>query len=91
LLGIGWNFGFLGASALVLESHMHGERTKVQSLNDFVVFGTMFIGSFASGGLLAKFGWETVCLVAFPPLVLAALSLLLIPTKGHSADMVRSQ
>src|SRR3546814_3454842 len=60
LLGLGWNFGFIGASALVLECHRPEEATRVQSFNDFMVFGTMAVGSFASGGLLATYGWETV-------------------------------
>src|SRR3546814_13703936 len=38
LLGIGWNFGFIGASALVLECHRPEEKTRVQSFNDFIVF-----------------------------------------------------
>ena len=41
LLGIGWNFGFIGASALVLECHRPEEKTRVQSLNDFIVLGTI--------------------------------------------------
>jgi MFS family permease len=41
LLGMGWNFGFVGASALVLECHQPEEKARVQSLNDFIVFGTM--------------------------------------------------
>jgi MFS family permease len=72
LLGLGWNFGFIGASALVLECHRPEERTKVQSFNDFLVFGVMVVGSFASGGLLTSYGWEAVCWVVFPPLVLVA-------------------
>ncbi len=76
LLGLGWNFGFVGASALVLESHRPEERTRVQSLNDFLVFGTMAIGSFASGGLLTVAGWNTVLMVSFAPLVLAVLTLI---------------
>lgn len=79
LLGVGWNFGFLGASALVLACHLPAERTRVQSLNDFVVFGMMFLGSFASGGMLTRYGWETVCLLALPALAVAALSLSILP------------
>lgn len=71
LLGIGWNFGFLGASALVLDCHRPEERTRVQSLNDFIVFGTMALGSFASGGVLATYGWETLLWVSFAPLTVA--------------------
>ncbi|MDE3176607.1 MAG: MFS transporter [Pseudomonadota bacterium] len=75
LLGIGWNFGFLGASALVLESHRPEERTRVQSLNDFLVFGMMAVGSFSAGELLATQGWSVVLWVSFAPLALAAAAL----------------
>lgn len=75
LLGLGWNFGFVGASSLVLECHQPEERTRVQSLNDFIVFGTMALGSFASGGLLTAYGWGTVLWVSFGPLVLAFAAL----------------
>ncbi|MFV0600718.1 MAG: MFS transporter [Brachymonas sp.] len=71
LLGLGWNFGFLGASALVLECHRPEEKTRVQSVNDFVVFGVMAVGSFLSGGLLSTYGWHTVLWASFVPLVLA--------------------
>ena len=75
LLGVGWNFGFVGASALVLECHRPEERTRVQSLNDFIVFGTMALGSFASGGLLTTYGWNTVLWVSFFPLAVAVTTL----------------
>jgi MFS family permease len=75
LLGLGWNFGFVGASALVLECHRPEERTKVQSLNDFIIFGIMAVGSFASGGLLAAYDWRTVLWVSFIPLALAVVAL----------------
>ena len=55
LLGVGWNFGFIGASSLVVETHRPEERNRVQSFNDFLVFGSMAVGSFSSGKLLAKF------------------------------------
>jgi len=75
LLGVGWNFGFVGASALVLECHRPEERTRVQSLNDFIVFGTMALGSFSSGGLLTTYGWNTVLWVSFFPLAVAVAAL----------------
>ena len=75
LLGLGWNFGFVGASTMVLECHRPEERTRVQSFNDFMVFGTMALGSFSSGGLLTAFGWDTVLWVSFVPLVLALAAL----------------
>lgn len=85
LLGVGWNFGFLGASALVLESHRPEERTRVQSLNDFIVFGTMALGSFASGGVLAAFGWNTVLWVSFVPLAIALATLAITMRRPLSA------
>ncbi|MBR0799949.1 MFS transporter [Bradyrhizobium jicamae] len=75
LLGVGWNFGFIGASAMVLECHRPEEKTKVQALNDFVVFGTMAVGSFLSGGLLSTFGWNAVLTLSFVPLIIAVMAL----------------
>lgn len=76
LLGVGWNFGFIGASAMVRECHRPEEKERVQSFNDFVVFGTMMIGSFLSGGLLSFFGWSTVLVLSFAPLLIAVLALI---------------
>ncbi len=56
LLGLGWNFGFTGASAKIIEYHRPEEKTQVQSLNDFVVFRVMIVGSFSSGTLLSLYG-----------------------------------
>jgi len=75
LVGVGWNFGFLGASALVLECHRPEERTSVQSLNDFLVFGTMTVGSLSSGTLLITSGWDAVLWVTFLPVAVAMLAL----------------
>ena len=89
LLGIGWNFGFVGASALVLGCHRPEERTRVQSLNDFLVFGTMTIGSLSSGGLLTTSGWTTVLEISFVPLGAAAVALLVTRLSTRSATRSR--
>ena len=70
MLGVGWNFSFVGASALVLETYRPRERNKVQAFNDFLVFGMMAVGSFSSGQLLANYGWSAVNLVVYPPVLL---------------------
>jgi MFS family permease len=75
VLGVGWNFGFIGASALVLETHLPQEKNKVQAFNDFLVFGMMAIGSFSSGQLLANYGWNAVNLVVYPPVLLGLIVL----------------
>jgi predicted MFS family arabinose efflux permease len=76
-LGVGWNFGFVGASAMVVETHAPEERNKVQSFNDFLIFGTMAVGSFSSGQLLTNFGWGAVNVVVFPPILVALAALVL--------------
>lgn len=75
VLGMGWNFSFIGASALVLETHRPQERNKVQAFNDFLVFGMMAVGSFSSGQLLANYGWSAVNMVVFPPVLLGLVVL----------------
>jgi len=77
VLGVGWNLGFVGASALVLETHRPQERNKVQAFNDFLIFGVMALGSFSSGQLLANYGWSAVNLVVYPPVLLGLMVLTL--------------
>jgi MFS family permease len=71
LLGLGWNFAFIGATTMVTHCHRPHERNKVQAFNDFLIFGSMAISSFSSGQLLARFGWATVNEVIFPAVFLA--------------------
>src|ERR1700710_2593739 len=70
VLGVGWNLSFVGSSALVLETHRPQERNKVQAFNDFLVFGTMAVGSFSSGQLLANYGWAGGDRLVYPPVLL---------------------
>jgi predicted MFS family arabinose efflux permease len=86
LLGIGWNFGFVGASAMVLECHRPEEKARVQSFNDFAVFGTMAFGSFLSGGLLSSYGWNTVLWLSFAPVLLAVAALVISATSRLPAQ-----
>lgn len=71
LLGIGWNFGFIGATALVTDCYRPEERVKVQAANDFLVFGSVAVASFSSGGLLSAGGWTSVNWLVFPPVAIA--------------------
>jgi MFS family permease len=87
VLGVGWNFGFVGASALVLETHRPEERNKVQAFNDFLVFGMMAVGSFSSGQLLAGYGWAAVNWVVFPPVLLGVAMLALVSLMKRRAAL----
>jgi MFS family permease len=72
LLGIGWNFMYVGGSALLAECHTPAERAKTQAANDLLVFCTMAVSSMSSGVLLHKSGWHAVNYGSIPFLVLAA-------------------
>ena len=60
---------------MVTACHRPEERNKVQAFNDFLVFGTMAVGSFSSGSLLTTYGWDTVLWVSFFPLAVAIAAL----------------
>ncbi|HEY6834748.1 MAG TPA: MFS transporter [Pseudolabrys sp.] len=76
LLGVGWNFSFIGATTMVTQCHRAHERNKVQAFNDFLIFGSMALSSFSSGQLLAAFGWQAVNEVIFPTVFIAAALLI---------------
>jgi MFS family permease len=75
VLGLGWNFSFVAATALVVETHRPEERNKTQAFNDFLVFGMMALGSLSSGQLLSSYGWDAVNIVVLPLVALALLFL----------------
>lgn len=70
LLGVGWNFGFLGATAMVTDAYRPEERAKVQAANEFIVFATVACASFSSGKLLSLAGWTTINVLIFPVVAL---------------------
>ena len=60
LLGVGWNFMFIGATTLLTQTHEPSERAKIQGFNDFLIFGTITMAALSSGNLLHFFGWQIV-------------------------------
>ncbi|MGF1500662.1 MAG: MFS transporter [Paracoccaceae bacterium] len=76
LLGLGWNFGFIGATSMLAGAHLPSERARVQGLNDFLVMALVAVASFSSGALLSSFGWTAVNLAMLPALSLAAAALI---------------
>lgn len=75
LLGVGWNFMFVGATTVLATSYAPEERMRAQAANDFIVFGTVAFTAFLSGYVHHQFGWSVLNLTLLPPLV-AALALL---------------
>lgn len=72
LLGIGWNFMFIGGTTLLATAHDPHERVRVQATNDFIVFGTVACTAFTSGAVEAIGGWEALNLMVLPPTLIAA-------------------
>ena len=81
-IGLGWNFGFIGATTMLTNSHSEAERGRVQGMNDLFVFGGVTLASFSSGGLMNctggdhLAGWTSVNLAIFPMLLIAGVTLI---------------
>jgi MFS family permease len=71
ILGLGWNFGFIGATTMLTECYRPAERGKVQAANDFGISILMVIASSSSGFILTGLGWHAVPMAVFPPAALA--------------------
>jgi MFS family permease len=76
LLGVGWNFMYTGGTTLLTESYAPSEKARTQGANDFIVFATMGVSSFASGAMVSTAGWETMNRAVLPVLAMIAAALL---------------
>lgn len=91
LLGIGWNFGFIGGTTLLARAHAPAERGRIQGLNDAIVFGGVTVASLSSGQLMncsgsdAQTGWQLVNLAMLPFLVLAGGALIWLALRPRPA------
>ena len=84
LVGLGWNFGFIGSTSLLTKNHSFLEKGKIQGLNDFCIFGFVALASLTSGFLMncssssAELGWQLINLAATPFIALAVFSVLFL-------------
>jgi len=86
LLGLSWNFLFVGATSLLTSTYHQYERAKTQALNDFSVFTTVALASLSAGSLQHLFGWHGVNLGVLPMLIIMFLSLLWLRVKSRHPD-----
>jgi MFS family permease len=84
LLGVGWNFAFVGGTALLTQTYRPAEQTKVQALNEAIVFSLVALASLGAGWLYDRFGWALLN-VATVPLLLAAFGAALLVGSPRSA------
>ena len=75
LLGLGWNFGFIGATSMVAASYRPSEKGKVQGFHDFVLFGSVAFASLMSGAVYNAWGWEMLNWLVFPVTALCFVAL----------------
>jgi len=81
LLGVGWNFLYIGATALLTETYHSAEKAKAQGANDLFIFLTMATSSFSSGMILETNGWQTLNYAAIPFVLAMGVAVLWLKTK----------
>lgn len=92
LLGLGWNFGFIGATTMLASAHRPEERGRMQGMNDLIVFGGVTLASLSSGGLMncsggsVQAGWQAVNIAMVPFLVLAGGALIWMAMQPKQFD-----
>jgi MFS family permease len=85
LLGIGWNFAFIGGTTLLTQTYRPAEQLRVQAVNEFVVFGLVALASLSAGWLYTHFGWILLNLSMVPLLVVALLAASRMARSGQAA------
>lgn len=89
LLGISWNFLFIGATTLLTETYQPNERARTQAANDFAVFTTVTLASLSAGALQHQFGWEMVNLGVLPLLAIIWVAVVVLGVSERSAPDVQ--
>lgn len=85
LLGVGWNFLYIGGTTLLTSTYAEAEKGPAQATNDMSIFVVGLICSFGAGGLLQVFGWQKMNLMLLPWLAAAALALIWLGANGATA------
>ncbi|MCY7283010.1 MAG: MFS transporter, partial [Cyanobacteria bacterium CAN_BIN43] len=84
LLGIGWNFLFIGSTTLLTQAYMPAEKAKTQAAHDFLMFSCVAIAAYLSGRVLTSGGWAVVNYAALPGLAIALIAVL-----GYQQQTIR--
>ena len=85
LLGVGWNFGFIGATSMVTETYRPSEKSAAQGFHDLVLFSSVALASLMSGGTLNAFGWDGLNWIVFPVAAACLVVLLATRRRRHAA------
>ncbi|MCZ0944420.1 MAG: MFS transporter [Gammaproteobacteria bacterium] len=90
LLGVGWNFLFVGGTTALVATYRPTEKFRAQALNDFSIFGVSAVASLMAGALLHGFGWSAVLLSTLPALALMLLAIVYIQAHGRQTAIPRA-
>jgi predicted MFS family arabinose efflux permease len=88
LLGLGWNFGFIGATAMVADTYRSSEKGKVQGIHDLVLFSSVAFASLMSGAVYNAYGWDMLNWVVFPIVALCLGALVVLIFSRNRAGRV---
>ncbi len=88
-LGVGWNFMFIGGTALLTKSYAAGDRARSQAFHDFMVYAVATLSSFTAGAALDRWGWNVVNLIAVPLLIAAFIILQWVALTGRKSQTVQ--
>ena len=83
LLGVGWNFLYIGATTLLTETYRPEERAKAQGANETAIFIMMTLSSFSSGLIVTNAGWEKVNYAATPLIAIVVMALFYLSTRNR--------
>ena len=89
LLGVGWNFLYIGGTTLLTETYSEAEKGRAQAMNDRTVFGVSLLASLGAGALHQMLGWQTMNMLLLPWLGAAALALVWLTIRRRAvADIL---
>lgn len=86
LLGVGWNFGFIGSTAIIASSYRPHEADKVQGFHDIILFGAVALASFSSGQVFNAYGWQAINLMFWPITGVSLVLVLLLLLRSRAAN-----
>ena len=86
LLGVAWNFLFIGGTSLLITAYKPAEAAKVQAIHDFLIFAVVSLASFAAGSLLNSFGWRSLNMMVMPFLLVVLAMLFILRAKLRSVE-----
>jgi MFS family permease len=88
LLGLGWNLGFIGSTAMITETYEPAEKSKAQGANDVLLFGSVAIASLMSGRTMNAYGWTAINLIVFPVIAICLVAIVWLVYKEKNNKLI---